>query len=206
MKTLHIGILTDSKLIYEGLRSILQQTIGKDTIYINLKSADSSDLPQLAGINMLIADPMNIQAQRLMAEIQSDTPGYPIVTIALATTLLSPEYAALYDATISMYDSAETIGQTILRLSAENEDGDSDAKNDLTPREKEIVVGIVKGLSNKEIAAEINVSVNTVMTHRRNIASKLQIHSPAGLTIYAIVSKLVSIDEIRHSIYSEAKN
>ena len=53
-----------------------------------------------------------------------------------------------------------------------------------------------EGLSNKEIAAEMNVSVNTVMTHRRNITAKLQIHSAAGLTIYAIVSKLVRLDEI----------
>lgn len=55
---------------------------------------------------------------------------------------------------------------------------------------------IVKGLSNKEIAAQMNVSVNTVMTHRRNIASKLEIHSPAGLTIFAIATGMVKIDEV----------
>ena len=43
----------------------------------------------------------------------------------------------------------------------------------------------------------LNVSVNTIMTHRRNIASKLHIHTPAGLTIYAIVSNLVSLDDIK---------
>ena len=59
---------------------------------------------------------------------------------------------------------------------------------------------IVKGLSNKEIAAQMNVSVNTVMTHRRNIAAKLQIHSAAGLTIYAIVNKLVDLSEIKETI------
>lgn len=63
-----------------------------------------------------------------------------------------------------------------------------------------MVVGIVKGLSNKEIAATMNVSVNTVMTHRRNIAAKLHIHTPAGLTIYAIVSNLVSLEEIKSGI------
>ncbi len=46
-------------------------------------------------------------------------------------------------------------------------------KKVLSQREKDVVTGIVKGLSNKEIATEMNVSVNTVMTHRRNIASKL---------------------------------
>ena len=206
MKPLHIGILTDSRLIYEGIRSILQQTIGKDILCINLQDNGDSGTVATGTARVIIADPTNLKAQQMMAERRLDPQSDQTATIALVSSLLSPDAAALYDATISIYDTPQSIGQTVLRLSAENNDSDSDARNDLTPREKEIVIGIVKGLSNKEIAAEINVSVNTVMTHRRNIASKLQIHSPAGLTIYAIVSKLVSIDEIRHSIYNEAKN
>ena len=55
---------------------------------------------------------------------------------------------------------------------------------------------VAKGLSNKEIADALFISVNTVMTHRRNISRKLQIHSPAALTIYALVNGLVNLDEI----------
>ena len=78
----------------------------------------------------------------------------------------------------------------------EEEISEENERRELSPREKEIVKAIVKGFSNKEIATMMNLSVNTVMTHRRNIASKLKIHSPAGLTIYAIVSKLVSLEEV----------
>lgn len=66
----------------------------------------------------------------------------------------------------------------------------------LSEREKEIIVQVVKGLSNKEIAEALFISVNTVMTHRRNISRKLQIRSAAGLTIYAITSGLVSLDDV----------
>lgn len=66
----------------------------------------------------------------------------------------------------------------------------------LSEREKEIVVCVAKGMSNKEIADALFLSVNTVTTHRRNIARKLQIHSPAGITIYAIVNKLVTLNEV----------
>ncbi len=69
--------------------------------------------------------------------------------------------------------------------------------SELSDREKEIIVEIVKGLSNKEIAESLFISVNTVMTHRRNISRKLQIHSPAALTIYAIVNGLVSLDDVK---------
>ena len=69
----------------------------------------------------------------------------------------------------------------------------------LSEREKEIVVCVVKGLSNKEIAEQLFISVNTVLTHRKNISRKLQIHSVSGLTIYAIVNQLVNIEEVQIS-------
>jgi regulator of cell morphogenesis and NO signaling len=52
-------------------------------------------------------------------------------------------------------------------------------------------------MENKEIADHLCISTNTVITHRRNIARKLQIHSPAGLTIYAIVNGLVDISSAK---------
>lgn len=83
-------------------------------------------------------------------------------------------------------------------LPAEEESEVTSNNNDgLSDREKEVVVYVVKGLSNKEIAEKLFISVNTVMTHRRNISRKLQIHSPSGLTIYAIVNGLINLDEIK---------
>lgn len=66
----------------------------------------------------------------------------------------------------------------------------------LSDREKEIVACIVRGLTNKEIAAQLFISINTVLTHRKNISRKLDIHSVSGLTIYAIVNGIVKLDEI----------
>lgn len=67
----------------------------------------------------------------------------------------------------------------------------------LSEREKDVIVSLVQGMTNKEIADHLFISVNTVITHRRNIARKLQIHSPAGLTIYAIVNNLVDISNVK---------
>ena len=65
---------------------------------------------------------------------------------------------------------------------------------ELSVREKEVLVHIVKGLSNKEIADALCLSAHTVMSHRKNIVRKLNIHSIAGLTIYAIVNGIVTLD------------
>lgn len=69
--------------------------------------------------------------------------------------------------------------------------------DDLSEREIDVVKGVVLGLSNKEIAENLCISTNTVITHRRNIAKKLDIHSAAGLTVYAIVHKLVDVKEMK---------
>lgn len=66
----------------------------------------------------------------------------------------------------------------------------------LSEREKDVLVEVVNGLSNKEIADKLFISIHTVITHRKNIARKLHIHSPAGLTIYAIANKLVDINSL----------
>ena len=67
----------------------------------------------------------------------------------------------------------------------------------LSDREKDVIVALVQGMQNKEIADHLCISVNTVITHRRNIARKLQIHSAAGLTIYAIVNNLIDISSVK---------
>ena len=72
-----------------------------------------------------------------------------------------------------------------------------DEQQSLSSREKEIVVCVVKGMTNREIADRLFLSTHTVITHRRNIARKLQIHSASGLTIYAIVNKLVELGDIK---------
>lgn len=88
------------------------------------------------------------------------------------------------------------------RLAADSLRGER--QEPLSAREREIIVCVVKGMTNKQIADALCISTHTVITHRRNIAAKLQIHSAAGLTIYAIVNKLVELSEIKDSISAEA--
>lgn len=94
--------------------------------------------------------------------------------------------------------------QEVRRIEALNAKGSGAAsqasderEEQLSEREKEVVRCVVGGMSNKEIAERLFISVNTVTTHRRNIARKTDIHSSAALTLYAIMNNLVSIDAIR---------
>jgi regulator of cell morphogenesis and NO signaling len=73
---------------------------------------------------------------------------------------------------------------------------DTEIQEELSERERDVLIQVVKGLSNKEIADVLCISTHTVISHRKNIARKLNIHSTAGLTIYAIVNKLVDINNL----------
>jgi DNA-binding NarL/FixJ family response regulator len=102
-----------------------------------------------------------------------------------------------YDATISIFDDINSVAETIKNLQNIHAEESDDEHESLSTREREIVVCVVQGLTNKEIADQLCLSIHTVITHRRNISRKLQIHSSAGLTIYAIVNKLVDINDVR---------
>lgn len=68
--------------------------------------------------------------------------------------------------------------------------------HELSAREIEVLVLITKGLINKEIADKLNISLTTVITHRKNITEKLGIKSVSGLTIYAVMNGYVEADRI----------
>lgn len=71
-----------------------------------------------------------------------------------------------------------------------------DDREELSDREKEILVGVAKGLLNKEIADQYNISIYTVITHRKNITRKTGIKSVAGLTVYALLNGLIDINSV----------
>ncbi len=61
----------------------------------------------------------------------------------------------------------------------------------LSPRELEVLAGLAKGMTAKEIGDSLYISVNTVTTHRKNISSKLGIRSVSGLTLYAMMNGII---------------
>ena len=69
----------------------------------------------------------------------------------------------------------------------------------LTEREITILKQITLGLTNQEIAEKLFLSIHTVMTHRKNMTKKLGIKTVSGLTVYAILNKVIDIQDIEHA-------
>ena len=112
--------------------------------------------------------------------------------LALLYSVAEHAVIRYYDDQISIFDSADEMKLKLERLHAKSEDGEGDGDE-----QQEIVVCVVKGMTNREIADRLFLSTHTVITHRRNIARKLQVHSASALTVYAIVNKLVELSDIQ---------
>lgn len=114
--------------------------------------------------------------------------------IALVYNLIDEQFYRSYDGIIRINDTEAQISEVLSKCLEENKN--TPEQDDLSDREKDILTSVVKGMSNKEIADHHSISIHTVITHRRNIGRKLGIHSVSGLTVYAILNKLVDIKEI----------
>ena len=200
MKTLqniNIAVVESSVIIRSGLVSVLKKLTDIKVIPTEVTSMEGlhhcmrGHFLDIVLINPSFGGWFNLK------EFKAQYPNSAIKFVAIVCNVTDMNMIKEFDEKIALYDDAESLNQKIQNLMHFEEENPEDEQEALSQREKEIICYVVKGLTNKEIAEQLYISVHTVMTHRRNISKKLQIHSPAGLTIYAIVNKLVELKEVK---------
>jgi DNA-binding CsgD family transcriptional regulator len=193
-KQIKIAIAESSDVIRAGIISILKR-MNFQILFFEIKNLQQLRLSVAHhNFDILILNPILTgfsSPQQLKKEF-CKTGGIKI--IALQSVLCENSLMSQYDESVSIFDSNEQIISKLKKTISSESDISSEC---LSSREKEIVGLVVQGLSNKQIAQKLNLSIHTVITHRRNISTKLDIHSTSGLTIYAIVNKLIEIDDIK---------
>jgi len=198
--TMKIAVAENSAIICSGVTSILKRLPDLRIQPFEVYSLESlKECLKMDKIDMLIINPAFggfFDISKFRAEIIDAH----IKIVALVSSYVDKVVLGKYDETLSVYDNNDVLYDKINRLQNSPEKKSEDGNELLSTREKEIVVCVVKGMTNKEIADNLFISVHTVITHRRNIAKKLQIHSPAGLTIYAIVNNLIEIGEVKKNL------
>ena len=192
-EVIRIAIAETSVIIRGGLTAALKRLPNVKVQPIELLSIEAlhdcvrTQCPDMLIVNPAFGDYFDI------GKFREETSGKKIRVIALVTSFVDASLLSKYDESISIFDDLERLSKKISGLlNVPSEEEDLENQDALSQREKEIVICVVKGMTNKEIAEKLFLSIHTVITHRRNISKKLQIHSAAGLTIYAIVNKPVS--------------
>ncbi len=111
--------------------------------------------------------------------------------VALQTAVMEDDLWKQYDEVINVYDSPATIIKKMRSALTSRLDVPKSDSHELSTREKEILICVAKGMLNKEIADLYNISIYTVITHRKNITRKTGIKTVAGLTVYALLNNLI---------------
>lgn len=197
-ETIRIAVAENSVIIRSGMTAVLKRIPNLKIQPMEVLSTDAlQEFIRMHTPDILIVNPV-FDGYFDLARFRENPRISHIKCVALQGSLLDTSFLCKYDEVISVFDDMDTITEKILRLQKcpGNEEIEEESES-LSSREKEIVVCVVKGMTNKEIASKLCLSIHTVITHRRNIVRKLQIHSPAGLTIYAIVNKLVELDDVK---------
>ena len=185
-----VAIAEPSVIIRTGLLTLLKRLTSLPIDVFEVLELDNLEMllvkyrPDVLIINPMFVDNNTLSSFRRSNKLKN------IKYVALQTTILDLRLLKQYDQVISTTLNIEQIREIMSKLIMAKDNVDSLALSD---REKDIVIAIAEGLTNKEIANKLHISANTVMTHRKNISSKLNIHSPAGLVLYAIANKLIAV-------------
>lgn len=196
-KVVNIIIVETSEIIYEGIFSILTNTGQPFKIHLadNLRELEQLNLRTKA--DLVFINPILIQNQlknfhSLKKELND------IRWIGIVYTYFDQQLLSMLDEIIYINDTPNKIITSVQKkISEQNQDNQNQQQETISEREIDVLKLLVAGNANKEIADKLNISTHTVISHRKKISQKTGIKSVSGLTIYAVVNNIISIDDYR---------
>lgn len=187
-----IVLIEPSEIVAAGIAAIIDRNpefaVVKTLSNINYFNATGHD------VDIVIVNPAVIDYNDRL-DIRSCLNVANVAIVALTHSNYEESVLRQYNECIGIYDNYARIIQKLKSAMEESSQSPKSDLNELSGRERDILAAVAKGLTNKEIADEFNISVYTVISHRRNISQKLGINSIPGLTVYAIMNKLVDMSD-----------
>ena len=197
MKINKIIIAEPSPIVSAGLLRFFEELNQIHVVSVVDNLDDLNDKMIIHNPDMLIVNPlmMGYTNNNLIKQI---TQAYPeTICIALVTTFIDKNFLRYFREVIELSDNKQKVANKIFNLINNNDDSSSQNESvDLSNRETDVLVCVAKGMTNKDISDMLNISVHTVITHRKNIVKKTGIKSVSGLTVYALLNNLVEESEI----------
>ena len=183
-------ICETSEIITIGLAEIIN-SIAQFDVVARLDSPERlSEKILSTDTNLLVINPLLLgyQNRDFLSQLGKEHP--QLIMIALVTSYLDHTLLTPYSGVIEINDTKSKI------ISKMNEFAQSEATKstddvELSKRETDVLVAVAKGMMNKEIADQMNISIHTVISHRKNITRKTGIKSVSGLTVYALLNNLI---------------
>ena len=190
MKLQRVAIVHSSAIIAEGIATILGRTSRVDVVGIYASLTEVLPLVTASKVDAIIAD------VALYRQLEESSDLDDIAVIGIQSALCSEEVLRRFNAIITTHSTAEVIERTVYDTIATPKERDYSDSHELSDRERDVLVLVARGMTNKEIASELVISPHTVISHRKNIVHKTGIRSVAGLTVYAVLNKLIDSEQL----------
>lgn len=194
---MNVALVIPSVLVARGIESVFTD-MGEfrvSGVLSDLSNSAESGM-KLAGADVIVVDPMVFE-YAVRSNVRSVLSRYSdAAVVGLQTVNMSDEALKQYDEVVNIYDAPPVIIRKLRSAVSARSDAPKQDGEELSAREKEILVCVARGMLNKEIADYYNISVYTVITHRKNITRKTGIKTVAGLTVYALLNNLIDYSSI----------
>lgn len=190
-------LIVPSKIVARGIEAVLSE-LGEFRVEGILTDLSHASQMRLRNIDadVIILDPVVFDFVS-RSSVRSHISEYSdAAVVGLQTIPMDDEQKKQYDALIGLNDDPVLIVRKLRESLDSRQDNSETEEYDLSAREKEILVCVAKGMLNKEIADACNLSIHTVITHRKNITRKTGIKTVAGLTVYALLNNLIDSSSI----------
>ena len=196
-KIINIIIADASEIINEGLSGIIMNTGQPFDVHSASNLCELEQMNIKTRAEIIFINPLLIQNQ--IKHFMSLKKEFPETQwVGMLYSYADPNILSELNATININDSRnEIIGSIQKLISSEHLSDNQKQQESLSEREIDVLKLLVEGNANKEIADKLNISTHTVISHRKNISQKTGIKSVSGLTIYAVVKNIISIDSYR---------
>ena len=197
MKINKIVIAEPSPIVAAGLLKFFEEMNQIHVVSVVDNLDDLNDKMIIHNPDMLIVNPlmMGYTNNNLIKQIAQTYP--ETICIALVTTFIDKNFLRYFREVIELSDNKQKVANKIFNLINNNDESSSQNESvDLSNRETDVLICVAKGMTNKDISDMLNISVHTVITHRKNIVKKTGIKSVSGLTVYALLNNLVEESEI----------
>ncbi len=193
-KTYKIVIVEPYSIIAQGLKSMIEGIKGfKVSSIITQSNYIERILPLRPDIVIINPSLLNIQRRNDIEDLIQRIP--QTLFAALVYQYIESDTLRYFRTTIELSDTIEKIAIKLRQLVESDEQ--QYESTELSDREKEILIAVAKGLTNKTIAELYHISIHTVITHRKNLTRKTGIKSVSGLTVYAILNNLIDISDVK---------
>lgn len=185
-------LIMPSRIIARGIEAVLSE-LGEfrvEGILSDLSHASEARLRNMDA-DVIMIDPVVFDYVSRM-NVRSRISEYSAAAVvAFKSIPMDEEQLKQYDGVVDLYDDPVTVVRKLRDSLSSREEAPDSEEYDLSVREREILVCVAKGMLNKEIADFYNISIHTVITHRKNITRKTGIKTVAGLTVYALLNNLI---------------